>query len=229
MSGSWLKQIARARWRFAGGLSRNPNAYLRQISGVIHVGANAGQERELYARHGLDVIWIEPIPEVFARLKVNLRSFPRQRALQYLVADRDGARYDFHVANNEGLSSSILELGQHRDIWPEVEYERHIDLTGTTLAAIVGRENIDMQNYDALVMDTQGSELLVLKGAAPILGGFSYIKTEAADFDSYKGCAKLAELDAFLGAHGFRQRHCHLFASRPRGGGYYEVLYKRKG
>ena len=229
MTGDWLKQISKARWRLAGKLSRNPNAYLRQISGVIHVGANAGQERELYARHGLDVIWIEPIPEVFARLEANLQIYPRQRALRYLVTDRDGARYDFHVANNEGLSSSIFELGQHRDIWPEIDYERHITLKGVTLAGIVEREGIDLRNYDALVMDTQGSELLVLKGAESILGGFAYIKAEAADFESYKGCAKLPELDAFLRAHSFRQQHCHLFASRQGGGSYYEVLYRRTG
>jgi FkbM family methyltransferase len=196
---------------------------------VIHVGANSGQERELYARHGLDVIWIEPIPEVFARLKANLRSYPRQRALQYLVTDRDGAHYDFHIANNEGQSSSILELGQHRDIWPDVKYERRITLKSTTLTTIVERESIDLRNYEALVMDTQGSELMVLKGAEQILDCFAYIKTEVADFESYKGCAKLFELETFLNARGFRRRHCHPFASRRGGGSYYEMIYKKSG
>ena len=38
------------------------DAYLKRVTGVIHVGANAGQERELYASFHLDVVWIEPIP-----------------------------------------------------------------------------------------------------------------------------------------------------------------------
>lgn len=229
MTEGCLKRISKVRWRLLGGLSRNPNAYLRQISGIIHIGANTGQERELYAKHDLNVIWIEPIPEVFTRLKANLRTYPHQRALQYLVTDREGGSYEFHIANNDGLSSSILELGQHRDIWPDVKYERHITLKGTTLASIVEREGINLRNYDALVMDTQGSELLVLKGAARVLSGFTYIKTEAADFESYEGCAKLAEIEVFLHSHGFRAQHRNLFASRPGGGGYYDVIYKKSG
>jgi hypothetical protein len=39
---------------------RPPQAYLAKCHGVIHVGANAGQERDLYAAHGLSVVWIEP-------------------------------------------------------------------------------------------------------------------------------------------------------------------------
>jgi FkbM family methyltransferase len=226
---NWLKRISKARWQITGGLSRNPNAYLRQISGIIHIGANTGQERELYAKHNLNVIWIEPIPEVFTQLEANLRTYPCQRALQYLVTDKDGGSYEFHISNNDGLSSSILELGQHRDIWPDVKYERHITLKGTTLASIVEREGIDLRNYDALVMDTQGSELLVLKGAARVLSGFTYIKTEAADFESYENCAKLAEIEVFLHSHGFRALHRKLFASRPGGGGYYDVIYKKSG
>ena len=45
-----------------------PDDFLRSCSGVIHVGANSGQERELYAQHGLNVVWIEPIPEVYTAL-----------------------------------------------------------------------------------------------------------------------------------------------------------------
>jgi hypothetical protein len=35
--------------------------FLRDVTGVIHVGANTGQERFLYRLFGLNVIWIEPI------------------------------------------------------------------------------------------------------------------------------------------------------------------------
>ena len=87
--------LKKARKRYA-------DRFLRRISGVIHVGANTGQERQRYARRGLAVLWIEPIPDVFATLRANVRELERQRALEYLVTDRDGAEYEFHVANNEG-------------------------------------------------------------------------------------------------------------------------------
>ena len=47
----------------------DPDAFLHQVSGVVHVGANTGQERDLYQTLGLRVCSIEPIPDVFARLQ----------------------------------------------------------------------------------------------------------------------------------------------------------------
>ena len=44
---------------------------------------------------------------------------------------------------------------------------------------LLEREGIDPQRYDALVMDTQGSELLVLRGAEPL--GFGHAVTRAAE------------------------------------------------
>jgi hypothetical protein len=49
---------------------------------------------------------------------------------------------------------------------------------------------------------SQRTELLILKGAKPILKHFKYIKTEAADFKVYKDCANEKELCKFLAAHG---------------------------
>ena len=34
------------------------DVFLKSVSGVIHVGANTGQERDLYAKYHLDVVWI---------------------------------------------------------------------------------------------------------------------------------------------------------------------------
>src|SRR5437867_2112444 len=80
---------------------------LPRAKGIIHVGANVGQERKLYDDYALSVLWVEPIPEVFAVLQSNIAGYERQRAVAYLVADRDGAQYSFHVANNAGESSSL--------------------------------------------------------------------------------------------------------------------------
>lgn len=205
----------------------DPNRFLRTVRGVVHVGANVGQERDFYARLGLDVLWIEPIPEVFAELRDNIAKLPRQRALQCLVTDRDDAPYEFNVANNRGESSSILALKEHRDVWPKVEYTRTLTLHSVTLATLVERERIDLEPYDALVMDTQGSELLVLRGAEPVLGRFKFVKTEVPDFEAYAGCARLGDIAAFLEARGFTEQSRHCFAERAGGGRYYDVVFAR--
>ena len=204
----------------------DPNRFLREAHGVIHVGANVGQEREIYARRNLDVLWVEPLPEVFGALCANIASYPRQRALEALVTDRDDQPYEFHVANNAGESSSIFDLKEHRDLWPKVAFTRSMTLRSVTLTTLLARENIDTTRYDALVMDTQGSELLVLKGAEPLLPRFAWIKTEVPDFEAYAGCVQLAELGAWLAARGFVESTRHRFATRTAGGHYYDVVFR---
>jgi FkbM family methyltransferase len=206
-------------------LKKDPDSFLHHVSGVIHVGANTGQERELYAKHNLDVLWIEPIPEIFEELKNNLKEYPRQQAYKYLVTDRDNKSYEFHVANNNGASSSLLNLDLHKDIWPQIHYERSIIIKSLTLASLVENEDINMEIYDALVMDTQGSELLVLQGAEPLLRRFKYIKTEASDFECYTGCCQLKDIENFLFKHGYREYSRNHFASRKEGGKCYDVVY----
>jgi FkbM family methyltransferase len=204
-------------------------AYLRQLRGVVHVGANTGQERAHYRQYGLPVLWIEPVPEVFAQLQANLAGMSGQRALCALIADQEGREVDFHVASNDGLSSSMLELGRHQEVWPEVKYQRTLKLRTTTLDALLRDGQIaPVGQFNGLVMDTQGSELLVLQGASALLPHIDFVKTEAADFESYVGCCQLAELDAFLRERGFAEYRRHRFANRPGLGSYYDVIYRRR-
>src|SRR5215471_16445825 len=83
--------------------------FLKRVHGVIHVGANDGGGRYAYAQHGLKVIWIEPIPEVFRQLVENIRNFPDQKAINALITNEDGTLCTLHIANNGGQSSSILD------------------------------------------------------------------------------------------------------------------------
>lgn len=205
----------------------NPDRFLSDVSGVIHVGANTGQERVQYNDLGLRVIWVEPIPEVFAKLEQNIESFSNQRAFQALLTDVEGKEYEFHIASNNGASSSILELKQHRDIWPDIDYTTSIVLKSTTLASLVEREKIDIADYQALVMDTQGSELLVLQGGAGLLNAFTYVKTEVPDFESYEGCCQLQDIHSFMEVHGFKEFSRKKFASRAEGGNYFDIVYRR--
>lgn len=202
-------------------------SFLRKVAGVVHVGANTGQERDIYRDAGLRVVWVEPIVEVFDELTRNIAGYPNQRAFRALVTDENGKDYQFNVSNNAGLSSSILEFGQHRDIWPEVDYVSSRTLRSTTLEALFVDEKLSPAMYPALVMDVQGAELLVLKGAGAMLAQFQFVKAEAADFESYIGCAVLSDLDEYLKPFGFREIARHPFAKREAGGTYWDVIWER--
>ncbi len=74
-----LRSVAR---QLASPFRRNTERFLRKARGVIHVGANQGQERNLYAAYNLNVLWIEPIPEVFDQLTALIAPYAAQRALR---------------------------------------------------------------------------------------------------------------------------------------------------
>ena len=92
-----LKRAPKKRSGRKRALNEDPNRFLKHVSGVVHVGANAGQERELYKSHGLSVVWVEPIPEIFAKLDANLQGYTNQRRFQALVTDVDNMEFEFHV------------------------------------------------------------------------------------------------------------------------------------
>lgn len=208
------------------GFRRASRDFLSRVSGVIHVGANAGQERDLYAHYNLNVVWVEPIPDVFARLKENIQDFPRQQAYQYLVTDEDRREYEFYIASNEGQSSSILDFNLHKEIWTDIDYKSSIVLKSIKLESLIEAEGIEIKKYDALIMDTQGTELLVLKGAESLLSRFKYIKTEAADFEVYKDCCQVKDIEEFVQKHGFKEISRKTFASRTDGGSCFDIVYK---
>ncbi len=220
-----LKALLRPRRK---ALKKNPDGFLEDVSGVVHIGANSGQERELYDTHGLSVVWVEPIPEVFAQLTANISGFKNQCAFQALVTEVDDKEYEFHIANNNGASSSILDFKQHKDIWPSVGFISTVLLKSITLSTLFKREQIDASKYQALIMDTQGSELLVLRGSLPILNHFEYIKTEVPDFESYEGCCQLSDINDFMIEHGYKEFSRNKFASRAEGGNYFDIVYKKQ-
>lgn len=201
--------------------------FLPNGKGVVHVGANTGQEREIYDHWGLKVIWFEPIPQVFEQLKSNIADLPLQRAFPFILTDEADTDVELFISNNGGASSSIYDLAEHKQIWPDVFYTASIRLKSWTLNRFFSYESIDSLGYNILVMDTQGSELLVLKGAEEFLYCFDFIKTEAADFEAYKGGCKLADIKEFLEPKGYKEVSRQEFASHTSGGKYYDVLFQR--
>lgn len=203
-------------------------AFLNRCTGVLHVGANEGQERHTYAKLGLPVVWVEALPGAFDQLRKNIAPYSNQIAIQALLTDCDGKTYVFRVANNAGASSSILEMKHHKDIWPDVKYIDQIEMVSTTLKTMLASHALDVSKFNALVMDTQGSEQLILEGAGELVAGFDFIKTEAADFESYENCATVESLKRYLQPFGFEITRMDAFAQHPELGNYYDILFEKR-
>lgn len=206
----------------------DPDAFLKHCRRIIHIGANRGQERDAYEALGLEVLWIEALPELCEELRETLRPYPKQKVLQALLTDEVGKTVMFNVASNEGASSSIYDFGEHAKMFPDVSFEKQVALKSSTLEALLKDGGYSEGYFDAIVLDVQGAELLVLKGAGSMIRSFKFIRVEACDFESYQGGCQLRDLDVFFRNAGFKYRSRQRIAGREPGRSYYEVLYVRR-
>lgn len=175
--------------------------------GVLHVGANVGEEAKVYYELGIKkVIWIEANPEIFDSLIVNISRYPGQNAFNYCVSDIEGEEVILHVSNNGSQSSSILELGTHKSVHPEVHYVKDIKMkTNRIDKPFILNDIIRNDGSDLLNIDVQGAELKVLNGMGDLLHQFKWAYLEVNKEELYIGCALVWQIDDYMKTFGFRR------------------------
>lgn len=176
--------------------------YTIKPNGVLHIGANVGEEAPVYLELGIKKqIWIEANPIIYDRLRSNISNNPDAFAYNYCIGDEDGKLVTFHVSNNGSQSSSILELGTHKSSHPEVHYVEDVPMIMRRIDALF----VEPLNYDFLNIDLQGAELKALKGMGDLLHWFKWAYLEVNQQELYKGCALVGEIDEYLSGFGFRR------------------------
>jgi FkbM family methyltransferase len=121
----------------------------------------------------------------------------------------ENIEHDFYISSNEGASSSMLAPKRHLDEHPEVKFERTVKLRSTTVDILCREVQRAVPGFQAsvldfMVLDTQGSELSVLKGARRTLHSINQIWTEVSHGGLYENDVALEDLQAFLRGFGFR-------------------------
>lgn len=169
------------------------------VAGIVIVGAWRGHEvARLLARYpNCNVVCYEPLAHEFNRLVARYRSEPRVRCVMAAVSDTHGATASFHVPEVVGTGSLL----------PPVEGGRtpSIGTTEVTTVRLDDDPNVaDVARVDCLWIDTQGSELHVLRGASELLTRTHAVFAEVAAGDvPYVGGATFLELDQELSGQGF--------------------------
>lgn len=178
--------------------------------GIIHVGANFGQEISAYRSSGAQIcLYFEPIPEVFEKLKSNLENIPNHYALQELISDNDDEEVVFNITNNS-LSSSMLPLGKHSVLYPNIKYVNSLKIKTKTLDSIIERQ-FYTKILDALIIDVQGAELKVLNGAKNLLKNqLMYVYAEVSEEPLYQGGCTFDEVTEFLKSYDFRLKNLSM-------------------
>jgi len=204
---------------------------------IVHVGAHKGQEAKQYERqNAAHVIWVEASPITFLELQENIakiedgrektarRASPgnmtRHSCLNALISDSDGAEVPFFNYIG-GQASSVFQINQ------EIKEYQFLKESGaptvlptSTLDSALESAGLDVSAVNVLVLDTQGSELLCLKGARRLLSSVRYIEAEVSTKAIYKDGVLLPELDQWLRQEGFVRktwvRRAHMNAIYER-------------
>jgi FkbM family methyltransferase len=170
------------------------------VKGIIHVGAHHGQEYEDYQAYfhkDVTIHWFEPIEESYRKLVENLDGRPNNFFYNLGLGSENTKKKIWKDSGNEGQSSSFLKPMKHLDIFPHITFEDQQEIE------IFRLDDLFIRNSNALVLDTQGYELEVLKGANETIGFVNHIFCEVNSEEVYEGCPSLYDLDMFLQSHGF--------------------------
>lgn len=127
---------------------------------VVDIGANNGQWITTVRKHGYkgEAICIEPLKKNYIELKAN-KSY-NTIALNCAVGNKNGYIY-VNQASNNGMSSSILELGDyHISAAPNIKYIGKEKVKILKLSKIL---EMDRHKRIFVKIDTQGYEINVLK------------------------------------------------------------------
>jgi FkbM family methyltransferase len=172
--------------------------------GILHVGANDGYEIKAYIENGISkVIFIEAEDAAYGRLKKNTEPYRNVLCVQACVSDENDKVVHFNITNNESNSSSILPLGTHATVHPDVKVVNIVQMKTQRIDSLMEKRGLDLEEYDFLNLDLQGAELLALKGMGEELKKIKYAYIEVNKAELYQGCPMVEELDAFLKTFGF--------------------------
>lgn len=176
------------------------NKYDLHPKGVVAVGAHWAEEDEDYRKCGIEkFVYIEPCKEA---IEVLVSKFKHDLSVS-IFKNACGATEEHMVMNvshdNQGQSNSLLDPLLHLEQHPEVKF------TDGEIVEVVPLDKLkfDRKEFQLLVMDVQGAEGLVLKGAVETLPFFDAIYTEVNRGQTYKDNMEIEEMDALLAKFGF--------------------------
>jgi FkbM family methyltransferase len=166
--------------------------YQINFKGILHVGAHECEELDVYEKYinRNKILWIEAMIHKVIECKQKFNNLLIEQAV---VSDVE-ENVKFNISNN-GQSSSILELGTHKEKHPGVYYTTCFETRTSLLKNIIKNYNIE---FNFINLDIQGAELKALKGMEEYLNQVDYLYTEVNEEHLYINCALIGELDEYL-------------------------------
>ena len=196
--------------------------YKAKPNGVIAVGAHYGEEYDDYVKNGIKrIVFIEPCKNAFDILMNKFDGNNDVLLLNVACGDSVQDRVWMNTCTysvNHGQSNSLLKPALHLSLHPEIEFNSCEEVNVTLL------DNLGLSNkgYDLLVMDVQGYEGYVVKGAINTLKQINWIYAEVNQKEVYEKNTMVEELDSLL--HEF----IRVETGQWVGGAWSDAFYVRK-
>ncbi len=187
---------------------------------IFDVGAHTGQSVKRY-RHIMPharIYSFEPFAPSFEKLRDRYAGDPRVTPRQVALGARDG-RAELHVnafTQTNSLLPAATDVGQWSpDHYYKTVERREVDIT--TVDQLM--REYDIAVLDILKMDTQGTEIDVLRGAVDALaaGRIRLVYSEVEFVHLYENQALFHDMDRHMQKAGYELCGIYNLSHNPRG------------
>jgi len=180
------------------------------MKGVIHIGAHEAEEYEAYKEAGMDKqVWVEANPVLAEGITSRFSEDNNIRVFNEAIYDSEN-EMEFKISNN-GQSSSLLELGEHKRFFPTVHYIDKFKLVSKRFDNLISEENINVGDYNFLNVDIQGADLNAIMSFNDHISHMDFIYSEFNTVNVYEGCHLIGEMDEYLKNKGFTRTLTHEY------------------
>lgn len=175
---------------------------------VIDIGSNVGDiTRELIQDKNNFVISVEPIPSLANNLKNLESNHSNLKVINCAISDEDGEQ-TFYI-NEPHCTSSLKKFNDEvKNKWPNrLDYKEKIIVKTIKLSTLIEELSLQNEIISFLKIDTQGSDLDVIKSSEKYLSNIKEIKCETfitdKNNDLYIDESKSDEVIEFMNQNNF--------------------------
>jgi len=179
----------------------------KQINKVLHIGAHVGEEVKTYSENNVkELIWFEANEALIPELLSNINKYNIKQQVIPIALWNENTDLIFKITNNF-QSSSFYDFEKHSEYYPSINVVSEQNLKVFRYDYLIDKIEFQFTDFNFINIDTQGSELSILKGMGDHLKQEALygIYLEVNNEKLYKDIPLVNEIDDFLRLNNFHR------------------------